>query len=64
MLRGQPFICGKSPAYADYIVFGAFQWARSVSPFVLLDDADPIAAWRGRMCRLYGSLANSVPHYD
>ena len=64
MLRGQPFVSGKSPAYADYIVFGAFQWARSVSPFVLLDPADPIALWRDRVCRLYGSLANSVPHYD
>lgn len=64
ILRSQPFVCGKAPAYADYIVFGAFQWARSVSPFVFLDDADPIAEWRGRMCRLYGSLANSVPHYD
>ncbi len=64
MLRAQPFVCGKSPAYADYIVFGAFQWARSISPFVLLDKADPIAEWRDRMCRLYGSLANTVPHYD
>jgi hypothetical protein len=24
----QDFISGKAPAYADYIVFGAFQWAR------------------------------------
>ena len=64
MLRGQPFVCGKSPAYADYIVFGAFQWARSVSPFVLFDAADPIAQWRDRVCHLYGSLANTVPHYD
>ena len=64
MLRAQPFVCGKAPAYADYIVFGAFQWARSISPFVLLDKADPLAEWRERMCRLYGSLANSVPHYE
>ena len=64
MLRTQPFVCGKAPAYADYIVFGAFQWVRSISPFVLLDKADPIAGWRDRMCRLYGSLANSVPHYE
>ena len=64
MLRTQPFVCGKSPAYADYIVFGAFQWARSISPFVLLDKADPIAEWRDRMCRLYGSLAYTVPHND
>ena len=64
MLRTQPFVCGKSAAYADYIVFGAFQWARTISPFVFLDSADPIAQWRDRMCRLYGSLANSLPHYE
>lgn len=64
MLRTQPFVSGKAPAYADYIVFGAFQWARSISAFVFLDNADPIAEWRDRMCHLYGSLANSVPHYD
>lgn len=63
LLRGQPFVCGKAPAYADYIVFGAFQWARCISPFVFLDEADPIAGWRQRMCKLYGSLADSVPHY-
>ena len=63
MLRAQPFVSGKAPAYADYIIFGAFQWARSISPFVFLDAADPLAAWRDRMCHLYGSLANSVPHY-
>ncbi len=64
LLRTQPFVCGKAPAYADYAVFGAFQWARCVSPYKFLDEADPVAAWRSRMCRLYGSLANSVPHYD
>jgi glutathione S-transferase len=63
LLRSQPFVCGKAPAYADYIVFGAFQWARCISPFVFLDEADPIAGWRQRMCKLYGSLADSVPHY-
>jgi len=64
LVRTQPFISGKAPSYSDYIVFGAFQWARCISPFKFLDDADPIAAWRGRMIRQYGSLANTVPHYD
>ena len=27
-LSSQPYICGSSPAYADYIVFSVFQWAR------------------------------------
>src|SRR5579884_2548747 len=25
----QDFVCGNVPAYADYVVFGAFQWARA-----------------------------------
>jgi glutathione S-transferase len=64
LVRTQPFICGKAPAYADYVVFAAFQWARCVSSFKFLDESDPVFAWRGRMIRQYGSLANTVPHYD
>jgi hypothetical protein len=32
----QHFISGKTPAYADYIVFGAFRWARAISDFEVL----------------------------
>jgi glutathione S-transferase len=64
LVRTQPFICGKAPAYADYIVFSVFQYARCVSSFKFLDEADPVYAWRSRMIRQYGSLANTVPHYD
>jgi len=32
-LRSQSFLGGATPNYADYIVFGPFQWARVVSPF-------------------------------
>jgi hypothetical protein len=35
--------------YADYIMFGAFQWARVVSPFKLLTEDDPVYAWRERL---------------
>ena len=63
-LRTRPFVSGKAPTYADYIVFGAFQWARCVSPYKLVDEEDPINLWRRRMVVLYGSLANSVPHYE
>ncbi|HKM73605.1 MAG TPA: glutathione S-transferase C-terminal domain-containing protein, partial [Stellaceae bacterium] len=59
----QDFISGKAPAYADYIVFGAFQWARAISDFELLASDDPVKAWRGRMLNLYGSLARSTPAY-
>lgn len=59
----QPFVCGDAPAYADYIVFGAFQWARSISDFALLASDDPIYAWRGRMLDLHDGLARKSPGY-
>ncbi|HTZ36463.1 MAG TPA: glutathione S-transferase family protein [Stellaceae bacterium] len=59
----QPFLCGDAPAYADYVVFGAFQWARGISDFTLLAPEDPIFAWRGRMLDLHGGLARKSPGY-
>jgi len=55
--RGQPYLCGTEPAYADYILFSVFQWARLVSPFELLKADDLIAAWRERMLDLFGGMA-------
>ncbi|WP_431270512.1 glutathione S-transferase family protein [Dankookia sp. P2] len=63
-LRGQAFLCGEAPAYADYIVFGAFMWARSVSPFRLLETDDPVHAWRGRMLGLFDGLAAAAPGHN
>ena len=59
----QDFVSGTVPAYADYIVFGAFQWARAISAFELLAADDPVSAWRGRMLDLYGGLARGTPAY-
>jgi glutathione S-transferase len=59
----QPFLCGAAPAYADYIVFGAFQWARGISDFELIAADDPIYAWRGRMLDLYGGLGRKALGY-
>ena len=60
-LQAQSFIAGATPAYADYIVFGAFQWARCVSPFRLLEDNDPVAAWRQRLLEAFDGLAARAP---
>jgi len=60
-LRSQPFLGGAAPRYPDYIVFGGFQWARTISGFALLEADDPIAAWRERMLDLYGGLARRNP---
>lgn len=59
----QNFVAGEAPAYADYVVFGAFQWARAISDFELLAADDPVAAWRGRLLDAFGGLARSTPAY-
>jgi glutathione S-transferase len=59
----QPFLAGGAPAYADYAVFGAFQWARAISDFELLAEGDPVRAWRGRMLDAHGGLARRAPAY-
>lgn len=64
LLRTQPFLGGDTPLYADAIVFGGFQWARCVSPFRLLEAADPVEAWRQRMLDLHGGLARAAPSFD
>ncbi|UVK37954.1 glutathione S-transferase family protein [Mesorhizobium sp. AR10] len=60
MLGYQPFIGGQSPLFADYIVFGALQWARIASPYRLLDDNDTVAQWFERCLDLYGGLGRKV----
>lgn len=62
--KGQDFISGDAPAYADYIVFSQFQWARVTSPFKLLDATDPVYDWRERMLDLYDGFARKTTAYD
>jgi glutathione S-transferase len=62
-LEAQPFLGGAEPLYADYIVFGAFQWVRCISDYALLAADDPVAAWRRRMLDLYGGLAGKATGY-
>lgn len=60
-VKDQPFIGGERPAYSDYIVFGALQWARCSSPQDLLAEDDPVAAWFGRLLNLYDGLGAKAP---
>ncbi|MGN7732467.1 glutathione S-transferase family protein [Ensifer sp. R-19] len=60
MLKFQDFLGGASPLFADYIVFGAFQWARIVSPQRLLQPGDPVTDWFERCLDLHGGLGRSV----
>lgn len=60
MLNYQPFIGGQTPLFADYIVFGAFQFGRVVSPFKVLDDDDAVADWFSRCLDLHNGAGRSV----
>lgn len=62
-LNHLPFLGGARAHYADYILFGAFQWARCVSAFPLLEPDDPVYAWRQRMLELFDGLAAKAPGY-
>jgi glutathione S-transferase len=57
------FVSGKAPGFADYVLFGAFQWARVVSPARLLEPDDPVYAWRERVLDLHGGYAREAKGY-
>jgi glutathione S-transferase len=63
LLVQHPFVGGHGPGYCDYVLFGAFQWARSVSPTRLLEPDDPVYAWRERMLDLFDGYARQAKGY-
>jgi glutathione S-transferase len=63
MLKAQPFIGGQGPLYGDYLVFGAFMWAASISEFRVLAADDPICDWLERCRNLHGGLARNFGFY-
>ncbi len=60
VLSKQAWLGGDAPSYADYIVFGSFQWPRCASRFELLEKDDPVAAWRERALDLFDGLGRSA----
>jgi glutathione S-transferase len=62
-LQKQPFLAGDTPTWADYVVFGSFQWARSVSPFTLLLANDPIFGWREQMLDTFDGEPRKILGY-
>jgi glutathione S-transferase len=49
ILARRPFLAGESPAYVDYIVYGAFKWYQLSSSKSLIDAGDAIAPWFDRI---------------
>lgn len=62
-LKTQAYLGGDAPNYADYIVFGGFQWARATSPFKLLAENDLIYAWREKLLDAFDGKARKSPGY-
>lgn len=60
LLTFQPFIGGQSPLFADYILFGALQWARVASSKTLLAADDPVRDWFNRCLDLHGARARQT----
>ena len=63
-LKTQPFFGGDEPLYADYALFGQFQWARCISPFALLEEGDPVKLWRDRLLDCFDGLARKAVAHD
>jgi glutathione S-transferase len=56
-LSRSPFLGGTNPNYADYIVFGVFQWVAAVHTLPLLaKDDQPLRNWLDRVADLYDGL--------
>jgi len=49
ILAQRPFLASETPAYADYIVYGALKWYWLSIGSPLIDAGDPIAAWFDRI---------------
>ena len=64
-LKESSFLYGEKPAYADYLAFAEFQWARSVCDRDILGAEDTVLrAWRSVMLDLFDGLARSVTAFD
>jgi len=48
-LKKQEFLCGERPAYADYMIYGLFVWADSITNIPLLNSRDSLNSWKNRM---------------
>lgn len=61
-LEQQLFLAGAAPAWADYVVFAGFQWARSVSTLPLLASDDlPLLNWCDRLLDAFDGEARNAP---
>jgi glutathione S-transferase len=60
VLAAQAYLGGAEPAYADYVVFGCFLWARCISRFPLLLEDDTVWVWRNRLLSAFDGFARKA----
>ena len=60
-MRGGPYLSGRAPHYADYILFSVLQWARITTSTAVVPGDDPVAVWFERMLDLYDGLGRGEP---
>jgi glutathione S-transferase len=60
-LKRQLFISGEAPGYADYCLFGFFQWARMISSYPVIESSDTVGVWRSRVLELFDGFASKAP---
>ena len=63
VLAESPYLAGRRPGFADYLLLAEFQWARALSAVRLLEKGDPISAWRERVMDLFGGYARNAVGY-
>ena len=59
-LGTQDYLGGEEPSYADYTVFGSFQWARLTSSYEILAEDDTLLPWLDRMLDLFDGYARDA----
>ncbi len=60
VLEKQRWMGGDTPLFADYILFGAFQWARVCSTTQFLSNDDPVKKWFERCLDLHGGVGRAA----
>ncbi len=60
MLKGQKFIGGETPLFADYIVFGALQWMRMTCTLDALASEGEVQEWLERLLDMYGGMGRKA----
>jgi glutathione S-transferase len=60
MLKFQPYLGGQTPLFADYILFGALQWARITTGLDLMPADHAVAQWFERCLDLHGAMGRAV----